>query len=53
MFNVGAKFKAEAVYANGVRLVMETREPGGVRFEGDSGWIFVQRGAIEASTPTS
>lgn len=51
LFDVHTKFKAEAAYADGVRLVMETGDPAGVRFEGDDGWVFVQRGAIKASDP--
>ena len=51
LFDVHTKFHAEAVYANGVRLIMETGEPGGVRFEGDKGWVFVQRGKLKASDP--
>ncbi|MEW5900148.1 MAG: Gfo/Idh/MocA family oxidoreductase [Acidobacteriota bacterium] len=49
LFDVHTKFRAEAKYANGVLLVMETGEPSGVRFEGDRGWIFVSRETIEAS----
>jgi myo-inositol 2-dehydrogenase/D-chiro-inositol 1-dehydrogenase len=49
LFDVHTTFRAEAVYANGVRLIMETGDPAGVRFEGDKGWIFVQRGEIQAS----
>ena len=51
LFDVHTKFKGEAVYADGVRLIMETGDPAGVRFEGDAGWVFVQRGAIKASDP--
>ena len=51
LFDVHTKFQAEAVYANGVRMIMETGDPPGVRFEGDGGWIHVQRGRIEASDP--
>jgi hypothetical protein len=49
LFDVHTKFRAEARYANGVLLVMETGEPAGVRFEGDAGWVFVSREIIEAS----
>jgi len=49
LFDVHTTFRAEAIYANGVRLIMETGDPAGVRFEGDRGWVFVKRGAIQAS----
>ena len=51
LFDVHTKFQAEAVYKDGVRLIMETGNPAGVRFEGDKGWVFVERGAIKASDP--
>ncbi len=51
IFNVHTAFHAEALYANGVRLIMETAEPPGVRFEGEKGWIFAQRDKLEASDP--
>jgi predicted dehydrogenase len=51
LFNVHTTFNSEALYANGVRLVMKTGEPPGVRFEGDKGWIFVDRDKIDSSDP--
>jgi len=51
LFNVHTRFRAEGAYADGVKLVMETGDPAGVRFEGDRGWIFVRREGIEASEP--
>jgi predicted dehydrogenase len=40
-------------YANGVTLIGDAREPRGIGFEGDKGWIFVHihGGALEASNP--
>ena len=49
LFDVHTKFWAQGRYANGVRLVQETGDPAGVRFEGQKGWIFVKRGEIQAS----
>ena len=48
LFDVHTTFKATGRYADGVELVQETGKPAGVRFTGDKGWIFVQRGKIEA-----
>jgi predicted dehydrogenase len=36
-------------YANGVQMIATNQAPNGVRFEGTDGWIFVDRGRIEAS----
>ena len=51
LFDVHTKFHAEALYDTGVRLIMETGDPPGVRFEGDRGWVFVTREEITASDP--
>jgi predicted dehydrogenase len=51
LFDVHQKFSAKALYANGVKLIMETGDPAGVRFEGDKGWVFVKRYEVQASDP--
>ncbi len=51
LFNVHTRFQAEAVYADGVTLSLESGDPSGVRFEGSEGWLFVRREGIEVSNP--
>jgi predicted dehydrogenase len=51
LFDVHTTFHADALYADGVRLVMGTGDPAGVRFEGDRGWVFVTRDEITTSDP--
>lgn len=48
LFDVHTTFYAETTYADGVKMIVETGSPAGVRFEGDMSWIFVQRGEIHA-----
>ena len=36
------------MYANGVKLLARTGSPAGVKFIGDQGWIWVQRGSFKA-----
>lgn len=38
-------------YADGIPLEASTSLPGGVRWEGSEGWIYVNRGRLEASSP--
>lgn len=51
LFNVHTTFHAEAVYANGIKLLMGTGTPG-VRYEGDEGWIHVTLRLMEAEPKT-
>lgn len=48
LFDVHTTFRAEGRYADGVELVQETGNPAGVRFTGERGSIWVQRGKITA-----
>jgi len=51
LFDVHTGFKGQAVFADGVRLIMESGEAG-VRFEGDRGWVQADRGQVKASDPS-
>jgi predicted dehydrogenase len=50
LWNVHGDFRIEYTYANGVRMIVadEKVHKNGIRFEGDKGWVFVTRGAIDA-----
>lgn len=48
VFDTAVEYSFECIYESGVRLIVSTAERGGVRFEGDKGWVWVNRGAIEA-----
>jgi len=48
LFDVHTRYSGEAVYANGVRMTSRSDGQAGVRFIGEDGWIWVQRGSFEA-----
>lgn len=48
LYNTAVDFTFEAIYENGVRMVISNRTRGGVTFEGADGSIWVNRGAIES-----
>ncbi len=50
LWDVHGDFRIEYTYANGVRMIAadEKVHRNGIRFEGDKGWVFVTRGAIDA-----
>jgi predicted dehydrogenase len=49
LWNTATDYYFEALYENGVKLIVSSRARGGVTFEGSDGWVWVNRGSIEAS----
>jgi Oxidoreductase family, NAD-binding Rossmann fold/Oxidoreductase family, C-terminal alpha/beta domain len=55
LWNVHGDFKTEALYADGVRMIVSGAFPNGIRFVGSEGWVFVSRGnaTVTASDPVA
>lgn len=51
IYDTATEFQFECEYGNGVRLICSDRERPGVRFEGQHGWAWANRGTHEASAP--
>ena len=48
VYDTATDYYFEAVYGNGVQMVVSSRERGGVTFQGTEGWVWVTRGNIDA-----
>ncbi|QMU29125.1 Gfo/Idh/MocA family protein [Adhaeribacter radiodurans] len=55
LWDVHGKFRTEALYENGVKMIVSNDLPNGIRYEGTEGWIFVTRGdySVTASDPVA
>ena len=55
LWDVHGPFKTEALYADGVRMIISGEFPNGIKFEGTEGWVFVSRGndTVTSSDPVA
>jgi GFO/IDH/MocA oxidoreductase family protein len=55
LWDVHGPFRTEAVYANGVKMIVTGEFPNGIKFIGTEGWIFVSRGneTVTGSDPVA
>ncbi len=55
LWDVHGPFRTEALYANGVHMIVSGDFPNGIKFIGTEGWVFVSRGdeTVTASDPVS
>jgi predicted dehydrogenase len=55
LWDVHGPFRTEAIYANGVHMIVSGDFPNGLKFIGTNGWIFVSRGneTVTASDPVA
>ena len=50
LWDVHGIFKTEALYADGVKMIVSNEFQNGIKFEGSDGWIFVSRGDYQATS---
>lgn len=50
LWDVHGIFRTEALYDNGVHMIVSNELPNGIKFEGTEGWIFVTRGNYQATS---
>ncbi|HVF82304.1 MAG TPA: Gfo/Idh/MocA family oxidoreductase [Flavisolibacter sp.] len=50
LWSVHGNYEAQLKYANGVDMLLSSKNPNGIRFEGSDGWIFVSRGDVGVTT---
>ncbi len=49
LWNTATEYYFEAIYANGVKLVISNKERGGVTWVGSEGWVWADRGRHDAN----
>ncbi|PTY06924.1 hypothetical protein DB347_10005 [Opitutaceae bacterium EW11] len=51
IYNTAIRYSLEAHFAGGQLIEVSSGNPMGVRIEGEDGWVYVDRGVIEHSSP--
>jgi predicted dehydrogenase len=49
LWNTATEYYFEAIYANGVKMIVSNRERMGVKWEGSEGWVSANRGTHDAN----
>jgi predicted dehydrogenase len=49
LWNTATEYYFEAIYQNGVKLIISDKERGGVKWEGSDGWVWANRGQHDAN----
>lgn len=50
VWTVHTTYHVEMQYPNSVQMILDNKNPNGIRFEGDEGWVFCTRGEDAIST---
>ena len=50
LWDVHGIFTSEAIYADGVKMIVSNEFPNGIKFEGTEGWLFVSRGDYQVTS---
>ncbi|MFN3649189.1 MAG: Gfo/Idh/MocA family protein [Armatimonadota bacterium] len=50
LWNTATEYSFEALYPGGIRLIVSSKEKGGVTWEGTEGWVWADRGRHDASS---
>jgi predicted dehydrogenase len=50
LWNTATEYYFEALYKNGVKLIVSNKERGGVTWQGTEGWVWADRGQHDASS---
>ncbi len=51
VYNSPVDYDVVSRYANGTEIVISSRNPMGAKWIGENGWVYVNRGKLEASNP--